>query len=295
MPSPDLKQAKKDLFNNHEIVIKQADKGGAMVVWDREAYIREGLRQLADTMFYREQDLDSTISFNMLITNTLKGISDMGEIDQDVLGMLITEQPRMLELYLLPKIHKGKTPCPGRPVVSGNGSPTEKILAFIDLFLGPIVPKIRSYIKDTSHVLQIVSSLGTISEGTILASLDVSSLYTNIPNHEGRVAVKSFLSTHRAFGDVRGRFVSNHTISRLLELVLEKNNFSFNGRHYLQVGGTAMGTRVAPTYANIFMDKFEMDHVYTYCYNRGCGAGILMMLLSCGTTEKRNMQNLCNT
>ena len=34
-------------------------------------------------------------------------------------------------------------------------------------------------------------------------------------------------------------------------------NFEFNGDHYLQIGGTAMGTALAPNYANLFMDRFE--------------------------------------
>ena len=34
-------------------------------------------------------------------------------------------------------------------------------------------------------------------------------------------------------------------------------NFTFNGDHYLQTGGTAMGTSVAPNYANLFMDRFK--------------------------------------
>jgi hypothetical protein len=42
------------------------------------------------------------------------------------------------------------------------------------------------------------------------------------------------------------------------------NNFDFNGKHYLQVGGTAMGTKVAPSFANIFMANFEDKFVYSY-------------------------------
>ena len=57
---------------------------------------------------------------------------------------------------------------------------------------------------------------------------------------------------------------SNTSILHLLKMVLELNNFQFNGKHYLQVGGTAMGTRVAPTLANIFMADFERKYVYTY-------------------------------
>ena len=35
------------------------------------------------------------------------------------------------------------------------------------------------------------------------------------------------------------------------------NNFEFNDQNYLQRGGTAMGTRLAPSYAILFMGNFE--------------------------------------
>ena len=47
------------------------------------------------------------------------------------------------------------------------------------------------------------------------------------------------------------------TFVKLLTLVLKRNNFKFNGKHYLQVQGTVMGTKKAPAYANIFMGRPE--------------------------------------
>ena len=47
-------------------------------------------------------------------------------------------------------------------------------------------------------------------------------------------------------------------------MVLTLNNFEFNGEHFLQIGGTAMGTRLAPSYTNLFMSDFEDKFVYTY-------------------------------
>ena len=44
---------------------------------------------------------------------------------------------------------------------------------------------------------------------------------------------------------------------KLLRLVLTNNIFEFNREFWLQLLGTAMGTRVAPTYANIFMNRLE--------------------------------------
>ena len=56
----------------------------------------------------------------------------------------------------------------------------------------------------------------------------------------------------------------NCYIIKLLELVLTNNHFEFNGKYYHQLSGTAMGTKLAPSYANLFVTKFEEKHVYTY-------------------------------
>lgn len=59
-----------------------------------------------------------------------------------------------------------------------------------------------------------------------------------------------------ALGDLH-----NKTITTLLKTVLKMNNFEVNRDHFLQVGGTAMGTRVAPIFANLFLASFERKHV----------------------------------
>ena len=45
---------------------------------------------------------------------------------------------------------------------------------------------------------------------------------------------------------------SPHTIGVILENILKNNNLSFIDRHFLQLIGTAIGTKVAPPYANLF-------------------------------------------
>jgi hypothetical protein len=42
-----------------------------------------------------------------------------------------------------------------------------------------------------------------------------------------------------------------------LHVNLINNNFTFDANHYLQINGTAMGTKMAPSYANIFMGDLE--------------------------------------
>ena len=46
-------------------------------------------------------------------------------------------------------------------------------------------------------------------------------------------------------------------IFKKLAMILKENSFQFNGRHYLQTHGTAMGTNMAVAFANVFMAKIE--------------------------------------
>ncbi|XP_041461178.1 uncharacterized protein LOC121412434 [Lytechinus variegatus] len=86
--------------------------------------------------------------------------------------------------YLLPKIHKPGNP--GRPILSGNGSPTEHISLFVDYHIKPLVSRAPSYIHDTPDFLRKLNDIkDQIPETAIIGTLEVSSLYTNIPHDEG--------------------------------------------------------------------------------------------------------------
>ena len=42
-------------------------------------------------------------------------------------------------------------------------------------------------------------------------------------------------------------------------MILTMNNFTFNHQHYLQIHGTAMGTNMASSIANLFLGMFETN------------------------------------
>ncbi|CAH3110115.1 unnamed protein product, partial [Pocillopora meandrina] len=61
--------------------------------------------------------------------------------------------------------------------------------------------------------------------------------------------------------------LSSETLLRLAELVLTLNCFSFGGNHYKQTNGVAMGTKMGPSYANLFVvftTKLQI-HIVTCC------------------------------
>lgn len=86
-----------------------------------------------------------------------------------------------------------------------------------------------------------------------LVSIDVPSLYNNIP-HKGLEAATNFLLDHKDQDPIRPPV---QILRELMSIVLKNNIFQFNGEHYLQVQGMAMGTKMAPSYANLFMGSLE--------------------------------------
>ena len=84
--------------------------------------------------------------------------------------------------------------------------------------------------------------------------MDVSSLYTNIPIEEGLRSIAKYMNPHEKIGRLQPS-----SIIQLLKFVLTMNNFVFNKRYFCQMGGTAMGTKVAPTFANLFMGMLEKE------------------------------------
>ena len=261
--SSDEQRALNDLRAMKSIVIKHADKGSAIVIQDSVHYRNEALRQLNNDQFYISTPNDLTKKHQDMVFTLLHKLHEKGEIDDKVFNGLTPRNIRTARFYLLPKIHKCLTPgsVPGRPIISGNGCSTEKISSFVDEHIKPFVKTVPSYIRDTTDFINKLENTQNLPKTFFLVTLDVTSLNTNIPNHEGLTAVACTLRRHRP-----AYRISHQSILSLLKLVLHCNNFIFEDKHYLQIGGTAMGTKLAPSYANIFMGELESKMLRTAPY-----------------------------
>ena len=177
------KGALQELKERDDIVIKSADKGSTVVVMDKVDYLEQANRQLTDERFYKKLDSDPTEEFSTKITQELKIMKENSHIDKNTFDYLKPDKPKVGRFYILPKIHKVNHP--GRPIVSANGHPTEKISEFVDFHLRPDVEALPSHLKDTTDYLKKMESMNPLPSGTILVSMDVTSLYTNIPHNDG--------------------------------------------------------------------------------------------------------------
>ena len=87
------------------------------------------------------------------------------------MATLTPNPPRIPVFYTLTKIHK--------PNPVGCDSPTEQISSYVDYLLQPIAKVQKSYIKDTTDFLNSIEKT-KVEKDTVLVSMDVASLYTNI-------------------------------------------------------------------------------------------------------------------
>ena len=89
----------------------------------------------------------------------------------------------------------------------------------------------------------------------MLVSTDVANLYTNIPQEEGITIV---CKTYETFHLNKPPIPTLH-LRDMLRLILKENSFHFNGKNFLQTHCTAMGTKMAVSFANIFMAAVETE------------------------------------
>ena len=172
------------LRNDTTLVIKEADKGSAVVVWDRDDYVREAGSQLEDTEVYEETSFDSDI-LSEIILKTLGKMKEKEEITDKNIDYFMINNPRLARFYLLPKIHKRLNNVPGRPVVSHVGYHTERISSFIDHHLQPLAKNVKSYIKDTNDFLCKLNKIKKLPDDAIMVTIDVVGLYPSIPTKKG--------------------------------------------------------------------------------------------------------------
>jgi len=263
------RQALKSLQNDKNIIIKEADKGGSVVVMERDYYCHKILDMLKDEELYNSADDRGDGITRKLIDDLITNHGD-GLMDEEI-AYLTNFTHQTCFFYGLPKVHKSsiigeaikQQKCEYievenpedlkfRPIVGGPQSATHRLSHFIDIILKPLCSSVKSFIRDDFDFLQHLPK--NVEAGSKLISFDIVSLYSNIPNDLGMDAIKYWLEKYR--NNIDSRFDTDFII-KSLEIILKRNIFYFDGQYYQQKKGTAMGTKVAPTYATLVLGYLE--------------------------------------
>ena len=154
------------------------------------------------------------------------------------------------KIYGLRKIHK-----PGvklRPIVSCIKSPCYKLASYVHKLLQPFIETIEFNIKNSFDFVEFINTV-KLHENYILISLDVTSLFTNIPK-------ELMIATIEKEWQIMSRYINvpKEILLDLICCIYETSYFTFEGKVYQQLQGTSMGNPASPSIANIVMN---------YCLN----------------------------
>ena len=138
---------------------------------------------------------------------------------------------------------------PFRPILSAIGTPTYKIAKFLVPVLNCLTVN-EFTIKDSfAFAKEIVDQDSSL----FMASLDVDSLFTNIPLDETiNICIESIFNESDF---VEG--LNKSEFKELLSLATKESYFIFNELLYKQIDGVAMGSPLGPTLANAFLCFYE--------------------------------------
>ena len=259
----------------NDIIIKKADKGNTLIVMDSEFYRNKlVITDHLNTNTYAKVDINcdhrvSKLSKLLMMKHkqclTTKEVEYITDFDY-----------KSSNFYVLPKIHKSTSiiekvsqnnssyihmdvpnDLKGRPIVAGPSSPTHRLSELLDLILSPLVPHLKSYIKDDWDFLRKLPRY--LPYECDLYSCDIVSLYTSISHELGLKATEYWISKFRHIIPVRFTSVF---ILESVDFVLKNNFFLFDNNLYQQLIGTAMGTGFAPPYACLTVGFLEVTRFY---------------------------------
>ena len=155
-PKPNIpkseRKAIRKLKENSELNIKKADKGTTTVIMNKTDKIKEGMTLIEVKEHYRPFEKPTVKETSKKVRKIITELYQKKHIDEMTFKWLsqTPNPPRIPVFYTLTKTHKVN--LSSRPIISGCDSPTERISAFVDSLLQPIMKEQQSYIKDTTSL-----------------------------------------------------------------------------------------------------------------------------------------------
>ncbi|CAG5090548.1 Protein of unknown function [Cotesia congregata] len=201
---------------------------------------------LNDPLVYLQTNKDPTRKYQDKVNGIIAVLLEESVICDQKARYLKAHNTLPPRLYELRKIHKPG--CKLRPVVSCIKSPCYKLAKFLHGLLTPLINTFEFNIRNSTEMVRFINNT-RLPPDYILVSLDVVSLFTNIPKALVLEIINEEYETIRELVKV-----SKGKLCSLINVCFKTSYFTFNNVFYLQLDGSSMGNPASPVLANLVMD-----------------------------------------
>lgn len=182
----DIRAAKKFVSQHKNLMLTKADKGNITVLVERAEYVIKMNELLSDTTTYREvqtryhngKPVDTNLSVQRKVNGFFTKLEKLKQINEAEAKHLRTYNSILGRAYGLFKVHKTGNPL--HPIISCIDTGTYDIAQHFTKIIQNVVGKTERHIRnslDFKHNLMGVM----LPRNQVMLSLDVKSLFTNIP------------------------------------------------------------------------------------------------------------------
>ena len=221
------------------------------MIMNKTDYEEKMSQMLSDEAKFRQcnDEKNKTVSIEKQMVECLKRFKQQGHLSEAQFDSLKPCGSIIPRLYGLPKVHK--TGAPLRPILDMRMSPYHSVAQWIAAILEPVRKSLcHRSLDDTFAFIKEIENWNVKHD--FMCSLDVSSLFTNVP----------LLETIKYICDTIENSNTELPIptTMLKELLLRCTmnvQFMCNNSLYRQIDGVAMGSPLGPILADIFMAKLE--------------------------------------
>ena len=245
---PRLRRAAGELRNNDSIVIRRADKSQTFVILNAADYHQKTADILSDQTKFKKisknpvdqlkKSANDLISASNKTSKTFKFDKIIGEYQAGY-------------FYGNAKTHKPGNPL--RPIISQIPLPTYKLAKTLNMIISPFIPATYS-LKSSAEFIDLLKN--KTRHGT-LASLDVCSLFTNVPVERTIQIIADYVYRNDA---LPAPDITEPVMRAMLRLCTTKAPFRCpQGQLYYQTDGIAMGSPLGVLFAQAFMAAVEEE------------------------------------
>ena len=252
--SKEQMQLIKTFRDNPDIIIRKADKSNTFVIMNKENYKQKLNQILSDEDKFQKVEKDPTPQLKKKLRSILETIHAKSS---SIRFPMPVGQYQPGYIYGNAKIHKDSNNPPLRPIISQIGTPTYEIAKKLNDIISPYLPA-KYMIQSTHEFIEITK---TINSNGYLASLDVESLFTNVPVSDtiNIIIDHMYNNPTNAPPDIPKVIMEN-----LLKICTTQTPFrDLDGNIYQQTDGVSMGSPLGPLFANFYMCFIENNIIPT--------------------------------